>query len=82
MLTSCLAKALAPTIQVNAVAPGWLETRWLAMYFPPEVAQAALESGGTKPADREDVAQAVLMLTRNDSITGQTLAVDRGELVS
>jgi 3-oxoacyl-[acyl-carrier protein] reductase len=28
MLTTCLAKALAPTVQVNAVCPGSLATRW------------------------------------------------------
>jgi 3-oxoacyl-[acyl-carrier protein] reductase len=50
MLTTCLAKALAPDIQVNAVAPGYLETRWLGMYFPEDKQREILEDAALKPA--------------------------------
>lgn len=78
-LTRCLARALAPGVQVNAVAPGWLATRWLERYLPPAKQREVLEQRRTPPADVEDVADAVVLLARNDSITGQTLVVDRGE---
>ncbi len=77
MLTRCLARALAPEIQVNAVAPG-------SVQFPGDerdelgqkyVQRAPLKRAGTA----DDVAQAVLFLcTQSDFITGQVLLVDGG----
>ena len=80
-LTRCLARALAPGVQVNAVAPGWLDTPWLARYFPPEKQREILESQSAAPVPLDDVAGAVVHLARNDSITGQTLVIDRGEVL-
>jgi 3-oxoacyl-[acyl-carrier protein] reductase len=79
MLTKCLAQALAPEIQVNAVAPGWLETRWAEVHLPPDARARMLSQGAVPPADLGDVAQAVVFLARTDSVTGQTLIIDRGQ---
>jgi 3-oxoacyl-[acyl-carrier protein] reductase len=80
-LTRCLARALAPTVQVNAVAPGWLATRWLTRYLPPEKHQQILAEAGSRAADLEEVAQTVVLFARSESTTGQTLVIDRGELL-
>jgi 3-oxoacyl-[acyl-carrier protein] reductase len=78
-LVLCLARALAPTVQVNAVAPGWMRTPWIDKHLPDELA-AALQDPGANPADVDDVASVVVGLAANPSITGQIVVVDRGEL--
>ena len=79
MLTKALAQALAPEVQVNAVAPGWLETRWLEQHLPPDARARVLAGGGPPPADLDEVARAVRFLAETDSITGQTVIIDRGQ---
>jgi NAD(P)-dependent dehydrogenase (short-subunit alcohol dehydrogenase family) len=80
MLTRCLAKALAPTILVNSVAPG-------SILFEGEEqgewSENVLKTTPLRKAGRpEDVAEAVLFLaTRGDFITGQVIAVDGGKSV-
>ena len=78
-MTELLAKALAPKIRVNAVAPG-------AVLLPDDWDDAAkkrLEE--TTPLRRlgkpEDVADAVLFLLEHDYITGETIVVDGGRRV-
>jgi 3-oxoacyl-[acyl-carrier protein] reductase len=76
-LTKSLAMALAPEILVNAVAPGFVETRWTA--GKDEFRANALN--GTplgRVAVPEDVAEAVLYLAKTDFATGQVLTVDGG----
>ena len=73
MLTRCLARALAPEILVNSVAPGTIQ-------FPGElpdedyIRRAPLHCTG-KGAD---IAGAVFYLVTSDFVTGQILAVDGG----
>ena len=73
MLTRCLARALAPDIQVNSVAPGTIQ-------FPGElpdedyIRRAPLKKTGTG----DDIAEAVLFLVTSRFITGQVLVVDGG----
>ncbi len=79
-LTRSLAKALAPHIQVNSVAPG-------TILFPGERRDARIEkiinSTPLKKAGRpEDIAEMVLFLaTRSDFITGQVFVVDGGKSI-
>ena len=75
MLTRCLARALAPEITVNAIAPGTISFEGDA----PEIAQdfirrAPLQRTGT-PKDIED---AVVFLAQSPFITGQVVVVDGG----
>ncbi len=81
MLTRCLAQALAPEVRTNAVAPGWLDTPWVDKYVPAENKAIMFAEGAPPPADLEDIARAVLMLAEAASINGQTLVVDRGQLM-
>ena len=80
MMTKSLARELAPTIRVNAIAPG-------AILWPPEqsvmlkeqekaaiLAQIPMQQLGTP----EDIAQTLLFLLQSPYITGQVIAVDGG----
>jgi 3-oxoacyl-[acyl-carrier protein] reductase/pteridine reductase len=78
MLTRALAKALAPKILVNSVAPGTIQ-------FPNEMQNAWQENVlKTTPLQKagsaQDVANAVLFLAAHgDFITGQVIPVDGGK---
>lgn len=78
MLSKTLAVALAPEIRVNNVAPGVLHTRWWGDHPPERVMGLAHATALQRPTPIEDVADAILMAVKNDSITGQTLVVDGG----
>ncbi|MCK4602993.1 MAG: SDR family oxidoreductase [Phycisphaerae bacterium] len=75
-LTKSTAKALAPKIRVNAVAPGVIAWREETTDKQKEhvLAQIPLR----RPGSPEDVAAAVLFLIRADYITAQNLRVDGG----
>ena len=76
-LTRVLARALAPDVQVNAIAPGWLVTGWAEQFIPNQVRQRIFER--LTPASLEDVASTVVYLATTDSVTGETIVIDRGE---
>ena len=76
MLTEAMAKAFAPDVTVNCVAPGWIA-------MDGSNTDAAVHFAGKTPMRRagtaEDVAQAVLYFATNNAFTtGQILAVDGG----
>ena len=81
-LTKSLAIELAPTVRVNAVCPGAVDTPMTAELYRNEIRRSeavsnyALKRLGTAP----EGAQAVLFLTGSESgfITGVSLAVDGG----
>jgi pteridine reductase len=75
MLTRCLARALAPAVTVNAIAPGTIS-------FPedaPDIAERAIR---TSPLRRtgsvDDITNAVIYLVGAEFVTGQILVVDGG----
>jgi 3-oxoacyl-[acyl-carrier protein] reductase len=86
-LTVTLARALAPKIRVNAVAPGFITGRWLeaglgAGYEPIRKAMEA-RAPLRKVCEPEDVAAAILgFVTGSDLVTGQVLVVDGGLLIA
>jgi 3-oxoacyl-[acyl-carrier protein] reductase len=76
--TRTLAKQVAPKIQVNAVAPGFVKTRSydkmtqeMIDFF---IGQTYLKRWITE----EEVADAFIFLAKNDGITGQVIYVDGG----
>jgi NAD(P)-dependent dehydrogenase (short-subunit alcohol dehydrogenase family) len=78
MLTRVLAKALAPEVRVNAIAPGTITMpgdppEWEAEF----VKLAPLHRTGTPG----DISDAVLFLIHSKFITGQILAVDGGRVL-
>ena len=78
--TRCLARALAPTVQVNAVAPGWMLTEWIDRYMPPARAEE-IRAGAVPLVPVEDVVMSLIGLITNDSVTGAVSVVDRGEML-
>ena len=77
-LTKGLARALAPEVRVNAVAPGLVATPWTNPW-PDERKQATLERTLLgKVAKPMDIAQAMLFLAVHGHITGETIVVDGG----
>jgi NAD(P)-dependent dehydrogenase (short-subunit alcohol dehydrogenase family) len=77
MLTKVMAKALAPEIAVNAVAPGMIDLgeKAAAAFMRKMAKQTPMLRNGTG----EEIAQAVLFFaTAPQFITGQILAVDGG----
>ena len=80
-MTKSLARALAPRITVNAIAPGLIETRWHSGHD----AENARRVQGF-PAKRigrpEDIAHIALALAASDNfLTGQVIVVDGGALL-
>tara|TARA_B100000686_G_C16796074_1_gene982443 strand:- start:3807 stop:4556 length:750 start_codon:yes stop_codon:yes gene_type:complete len=80
-LTKCMAVGLGPEIQVNCIAPGFLEGTKMSDNLEPEYRQQAVDKAVLKrAADKDDVAMQVVSFCKTDSITGQTLAIDSGRI--
>ena len=74
----CLAKGVAPEITVNVVAPGAMLTRWWPN-LTEEAIQKTIDGNPLKRySELEDVVAAILMVAKNDSMTGQVVTVDAG----
>jgi 3-oxoacyl-[acyl-carrier protein] reductase/pteridine reductase len=76
MLTQAMAKAFAPEVSVNCVAPGWIE---LDEKPVESTAHFAAKTPMRRNGSVDDVAQAVLFFAAGPHfVTGQVLAVDGG----
>jgi 3-oxoacyl-[acyl-carrier protein] reductase len=86
-LTITLARALAPKIRVNAVAPGFITGRWLegglgAAYEPIKKAMEAKSPLG-RVAEPEDVSAAIVsLICGSDMVTGVVMPVEGGMLIA
>lgn len=79
-LTKNLAKELAPKIQVNSIAPGWVDTE-MNKDLPKEFVEEETEKIYMKRfAKPEEIAKAILFFASDDAtyITGSILKVDGG----
>ena len=78
MLTRCLARALAPAVTVNAIAPGTIS-------FPddaPEIAERGMRSAPLRrTGSADDITNAVVYLVGAEFVTGQVLLVDGGSSI-
>ncbi len=79
-LTKSFARLLAPQIRVNAVCPGPIDTRWLQNVMSHEALMARTAGYPIpRPAQPEDIADAVIYLATGTTLTtGQLLVVDGG----
>jgi len=75
MLTRVLARALAPDVRVCGIAPGPVAVE------PDQAERRAAETLLGRVGSPDDVADAVLFLTRAGFITGTTIVVDGGRLL-
>jgi len=77
MLTKCLAKALAPDVRVNAIAPGTITMPG----DPPEWEQEFVKLAPLRRTGKpSDIADAVIYLATAEFMTGHTLVVDGGRV--
>ena len=76
-MTMSLARAFAPEVRVNAIAPGVILTRWVdgkQAFIDAYVEKAPLRKASTP----EDVAHMAVFLAEAHNVTGQTLVIDGG----
>ncbi len=77
-MTKSLARAFAPKVRVNAVAPGPVLTRWLADHMDQVERSLAVTPMG-RAATPDDIADAICYLALGTSLmTGQVMVVDGG----
>ncbi|MEK4823944.1 SDR family oxidoreductase [Niallia sp. FSL W8-0951] len=77
-MTKSLAIALAPSIRVNSISPGAVETRWWAGNE-----EKMYQLAGKLPLQRistpDDIAEAIVFQLTQKSITGQVFTIDNGQ---
>lgn len=85
-MTVAFARILAPEVRVNAVAPGWMEGRWMQAALGADydhlMERRAQRTPLRRVATPDDVAQTILSLIEaNDFVTGQTVVIDGGHSI-
>ena len=80
--TRSLALSLAPTVRVNALAPGWIKTAWGEGASPAWHDRVLRETPLARWGTPEDVAQAACFLVSPGAafLTGQIIRVNGGSV--
>ena len=80
-LTRSLARALAPDVRVNAVAPGLVATPWTEPWSEERKASTVGRTMLGRMARPEDIAETIFFLGAGAAyITGETITVDGGAI--
>jgi 3-oxoacyl-[acyl-carrier protein] reductase len=79
-LTRNLARALAPEVRVNAVAPGLTRTPWTDSWPEERKARSVADTMLRRMVEPVDIADAMVFLCAQGAITGQTIVVDCGRM--
>ncbi|HEY8537905.1 MAG TPA: glucose 1-dehydrogenase [Steroidobacteraceae bacterium] len=82
-MTLSLARVLGPQIRVNAVCPGFVETRWLQNALGERYEAQRARVASTSPLQRtstpEDISRVIVWLIEGaDMVTGEFIIVDGG----
>jgi 3-oxoacyl-[acyl-carrier protein] reductase len=78
-LTKNLARALAPEVRVNAVAPGAVDSTWMIEWTEERRRQSAEKALLKRRCTPQDLAEVVVfLLAGGGMVTGQNLVVDGG----
>jgi 3-oxoacyl-[acyl-carrier protein] reductase len=78
-LTQNLARALAPEVRVNAIAPGAVDSSWMVEWTNEERQQSIEHALLKRRCQPEDLAEVIVFLGFGAAmITGQTITVDGG----
>ncbi len=78
-LTRELARALAPEVRVNAIAPGLVDSDWMCRFAGLETEEAIASVPLRRVGEPEDYAEVMLFLCAGAGyVTGQTVIVDGG----
>jgi 3-oxoacyl-[acyl-carrier protein] reductase len=76
--TKTLAKMVAPEIQVNAVAPGFVKTRNYDAMSQDQLDMFINQTYLKRWVTEDEIADAFIFLAKNDGMTGQVVYVDAG----
>jgi len=76
--TKTLAKQVAPNIQVNAVAPGYVKTRTYDNMDDSKIEKYLSQTYLKRWITEDEVADTFIFLAKNDAMTGQVIYVDAG----
>jgi 3-oxoacyl-[acyl-carrier protein] reductase len=78
-LTQNLARALAPEVRVNAIAPGAVDSSWMVEWTNEERQQSIEHALLKRRCQPEDLAEVIVFLGFGAAmVTGQTITVDGG----
>jgi 3-oxoacyl-[acyl-carrier protein] reductase len=78
-LTQNLARALAPEVRVNAIAPGAVDSPWMVEWTEQERQESINQAVLKRRCQPEDLAEVILFLGFGAAmVTGQTIVVDGG----
>ncbi len=78
-MTQNLARALAPEVRVNAIAPGAVDSSWMVDWTEEERRRSIENAALKRRCTPEDLAEVILFLGFGAAmVTGQTIVVDGG----